>query len=218
MADATKLLFALEAPGLEARDELVAWARSSASHDAVTRAELELVDEDVQRAHTTKPLRYHGFVSLWIAADAADAADAVLRSRPAGTAWFRVRDRVAFDRSGRPDEARPWAGVKKTTPWTHVDGVDPVVWQGRYTNHGYIAAAHHATCVRYRQNVVLDGSDPAISAVSELWFTNVEDLVERFTRSPEAAHLVQIDSSGFVDATRAHPTVTTHEILRIAAA
>lgn len=218
MGDTTKLLIALEAPGLEARDELAAWARTTAGHEAVTRAELELADEVAQRAHTTKRLRYFGFASLWLVADAVDAADAVLQSRPGATAWFRVRDRVAFDRSGRPDEARPWAGIKKTTPWAHVDDVDPTVWQGRYTNHGYVAQAHHATCVRYRQNVVLDGSDPAISAVSELWFTNVEDLVERFYRSPEAAHLVHIDSSGFVDATRAHPTVTTHEILRIAAA
>ena len=212
MDEPTKLLVALESSAPDARQEFASWARTTATHDAVSRAELEIADEHAQRAHTAKPLRFFAFAALWLAPD---AVEAVLQARPAPTAWFRVRDRVAFDRSGRPDEARRWAGIKKTTPWAHVEGVEPTVWQGRYTNHGYVAAAHHATCVRYRQNVVLDGSDPAVHAVSELWFTNVEDLVERFTRSPEAAHLVHIDASGFVDAARAHPTVTTHEILRI---
>ena len=116
-----------------------------------------------------------------------------------------------------PNEARPWAGVKKTTPWASVDGVDPALWQARYTNHGVLAAVHHATAVRYRQNIVLSSDVPAIAAVSELWWTNVEDLVERFTASREAQRLVGYDTLGFVDATRAHPVVTRHETLRVAA-
>ena len=44
---------------------------------------------------------------------------------------------------------------------------------------------------------------------------NVEDLVERFYVSAEAEELVAVDTSGFVDAHRAHPTGTWHEILHI---
>jgi hypothetical protein len=38
-----------------------------------------------------------------------------------------------------------------------------------HTNHGEIAKAYHRTCVRYRQNVILEGSDDALDAVSEPW-------------------------------------------------
>jgi hypothetical protein len=206
-----KVLIALEDPAPSARDDFDAWTRRLAAIDGIDRAEVEALAEDAQRAHTQKPPRFYAFASLWLPAA---AVEEVLATAPGTTQWFRVRERLAFDRSARPDEVRPWAGVKKTTPWTPVDGVDTRIWQGRYTNHGHIAKAYHATCVRYRQNVVLDGSDPALRAVSELWWTNVEDLLERFYLSEEAERLLAVDTSGFVDAARAHPTVTTHETLR----
>jgi hypothetical protein len=209
---AEKLIVALENPSTAACYEFVAWTRAIAVTDAIDRAEVEHLDDDTQRLHTTKPARFFAFASLWLEPDAASDVVAAL---PNGVAWFRVRERLAFDRSARPDEARVWAGVKKTTPWTPVDGIDARTWQGRYTNHGYVAMAHHATCVRYRQNVVIAGSDPLIGAVSELWWTSTEDLVERFYRSEEAKQLVAIDAGGFVDARRAYPTVTRHETIRV---
>ena len=213
MDTGAKLIIALEESSTAASDDFIAWARAIAATDPIRRAEVERLNADLQRAHTKKPVRFSAFASLWLDPD---ASNDILSALPSGTVWLRVRERLAFDRSARPDEARPWAGVKKTTPWVPVDGVEELIWQGRYTNHGFIAQAHHATCVRYRQNFVLEGSDPAIGAVSELWWTNAEDLVERFYRSREAQHLVHIDTLGFVDAARAFPTVTAHETLRVA--
>lgn len=211
-----KLIVALEDGSDGAVAAFGAWARGAAGGAGVGRAELEQLAADVQAAHTRKPVRYHAFASLWVTPD---RLDEVRSAVPApGTQWFHVRERLAFDRSARPDEARPWAGVKKTTPWAPMAGVEERIWRGRYTNHGETAKAYHATAVRYRQNVVIAGSDPEIGAVSELWWTNAEDLVERFYASAEAEQLVAIDTVGFVDAARAYPTVTTHEVLHVGAA
>lgn len=205
-----KTVVALEDLAPQAVEDFVGWARAVARTGEASRVEVEWCDHPLQARHTTKPVRFSAFASLWTAPDASVIDAAALPHR---TQWFRVREQLAFDRSARPDEARAWAGCKKTTPWAPVAGVDARTWQARYTNHGLIAQAYHATCVRYRQNVVLAGSDPGIAAVSELWWTNAEDLVERFVASPEAAELLHVDTSGFVDATRAHPTVTMHETL-----
>ena len=177
-------MIALEAPDGEARHAFDAWAPKIAQEDFVERADVEHLAQDVHRAHTQKEVRFQSYASLWI-----DEAyhNSVLAAVPRSTSWFRVSERLAFDRSGRPDEVRPWAGIKKTTIWSPVAGVDPSMWQARYTNHGPIASVNHATCVRDRQNVILDGTDVALGAVSELWWT---------------------------DTTRSHPTVTTHETLR----
>ncbi len=207
-----KLLLALEDPSPAGRDDLTAWARKTARRDGVDRAEVEEIDEEAQRAHTNKQVRFYAFVSLWLPSE---VIGDVLADAPAQIQWFRLRERVAFDRSGRPDEARRWAGIKKTTPWAPVTGVERRIWQARYTNHGLIAKAYHATVVRYRQNVVLDGSDLEFGAVSELWWTNVEDLVERFYLSAEAEQLLAVDTMGFVDAHHALPTVTKQETLRV---
>ena len=212
MATFDKLVLALDDPGLGARDEFVAWTRSVATGEGVGRAEVEQLADDAQRAHTRKPPRFFAFASLWLAPD---RVDELVEAAPGSTQWFRVRERLAFDRSARADAARPWAGIKKTTPWAPMAGVDTRIWQGRYTNHGVLAGTHHATVVRYRQNVVEATSDPELRAISELWWTNTEDLVERFYASGEAEQLVGIDTIGFVDAARAYPTVTTHEVLRI---
>jgi hypothetical protein len=208
-----KLIVALSDPDPAARDAFGAWARAGAAHEQVARAELEVVDLEAHTAHTPKPVRWFAFASLW--APAGHLAQ-VRAAAPHGTDWFVARDRLAFDRSGRADEARPWAGVKKTTPWAPVAGVEQALWQARYTNHGVLTAAYHATAVRYRQNVVLDSNVPGVGGVSELWWTNAEDLVERFYDSPDARRLVGYDTVGFVDATRADPVVTRHEILRAA--
>ena len=214
MSTHEKLLFALEDPAPAARENFIAWAREVAQGSGVGRAEIEELDPDAQSAHTAKRVRFFAFASLWVSPDRVDQ----LRSgAPARAQWFQVRERLAFDRSARDDEARPWAGIKKTTPWAPVSGVDAAIWQARYTNHGEVAKAHHATCVRYRQNVVIAASVADVGAVSELWWTNTEDLVDRFYRSGEAEQLIAVDASGFVDATRAHPTVTTHETIRIGA-
>jgi hypothetical protein len=210
-----KLVLALDDPAPGARHDLAGWARATAALEGVGRAELEMVDEAAHAAHTRKPPRFHAFVSLWLTPEAQESVRVDLPDR---VQWFWVRERLAFDRSARDDEERPWAGIKKTTTWAAADGVERSTWQGRYTNHGALAAVHHATVARYRQNVVLEGSDPSVDAISELWWTNVEDLVERFYRSAEAQQLVAIDTVGFVDASRAHPTVTTHEILRLGGA
>jgi hypothetical protein len=193
-------------------DDLVAWAREVAPCDGVWQAEVEWLDAATHQAHTRKPVRFFAFASLWI--DERMVHD-VLSSRPPGSGWYRVRERWAFDRSARPYEARRWAGVKKTTFWTAVEGVPTDIWQARYTNHGEIAKAYHRTCARYRQNVIIEGSDATLDAVSELWWTNTEDLVERFYVSEEAQRLLAVDTSGFVDASLAHPTVTQHEVLRV---
>jgi len=211
----TKLLLALEDPAQVRRDEFLSWTRALAGRDGVDRVEAEWLVQDAQTAHTSKPTRFFAFASLWLDPS---LATSLIGEAPGPVRWFRLRERLAFDRSARPDEARPWAGIKKTTPWAPVDGVDTRTWQARYTNHGHIARAYHATCVRYRQNVVLDGSDPTIAAVSELWWTNVEDLVERFYLSEEARQLLSVDTAGFVDAARAHPTVTMHETIRVGTA
>ncbi len=214
MSAVQKLLFALVADAAGARVGFVDWARRAATREGVARAEVEVVAPEAHAAHSAKPIRWFAFASLWV--DATDVAD-LRASAPDHTDWFLLRDRLAFDRSARADEARPWGGIKKTTPWASVAGVDRALWQARYTNHGVLTAAYHATAVRYRQNIVLDTSAPGVDAVSELWWTNVEDLVERFYASDEARRLVGYDTVGFVDAARAYPVVTTHEVLRAGA-
>ena len=210
-----KLVLALDDPGPAARDEFEAWTRSVGVSEGVGRAEVERLADDVHRAHTARAPRFFAFASLWLVPQrVAEVIDEV----PGRVQWFRVRERLAFDRSARADAVQPWAGIKKTTPWAPARGVDARVWQGRYTNHGAVAAVHHATVARYRQNVVDEASDPELRAISELWWTNAEDLVERFYASDAAEQLVGIDAAGFVDASRAHPTVTTHEVLRIGGA
>lgn len=211
MSDVRKLLLALADGSPAARETFVAWTRATATRDDVVRAEIEVVAPDVHAAHTEKPIRWFAFASLWVEPG---SLATVRDARPEGSDWLLVRERLAFDRSARADEARPWAGVKKTTPWAPAAGVDTALWQARYSNHGIITAAHHATVVRYRQNVVVDASVTDVGAVSELWWTNVEDLVERFYASDDARRLVGYDTLGFVDARRAHPVVTTHETLR----
>ena len=140
MEEIEKLIVALEDPSSAARDDFIAWTRAIASTDTVDRAESERLDVSTQHAHTKRPVRFFAFASLWL--DAAAARD-IVSSLPDNTIWMRVRERLAFDRSARPDEARDWAGVKKTTPWAPVDGVDERTWRGRYTNHGHVAKAHH---------------------------------------------------------------------------
>jgi hypothetical protein len=211
MTTVQKLVLALNDPSADARAAFTAWAREVAASGHVARAELEVVDLDTHTVHTPKPVRWFAFASLWAPAEHLAQARA---AAPPGTDWFVVRERLAFDRSARDDEARPWAGVKKTTPWAPVAGVEQALWQARYTNHGVLTAAYHATAVRYRQNVVLDSNVPGVGGVSELWWTNVEDLVERFYASPDARRLIGYDTVGFVDAARADPVVTRHEILR----
>lgn len=211
MSEVHKLVVALDDRTDAQRDGFVAWTHEVARSPSIVRAEIETVEPVAHAAHTTKVARWSAFASLWAAPA---VIDTLVGDLPSDTTWFRVRERLAFDRSARPDDARPWAGVKKTTPWAPVAGVDAFTWQARYTNHGEVARAHHATCVRYRQNVVLASSDPEIGAISELWWTNVEDLLERFYASPDAQRLVGVDASGFVDATRAHPVVTIHATLR----
>jgi hypothetical protein len=206
-----KLLLALEDPSPAAREDFAAWTRKTATRDGVDRAEVEDIDEEAQRAHTNKKLRFYAFASLWLPSG---LTGDVVADAPEQTQWFLLRERLAFDRSARRDEARRWAGIKKTTPWGPVPEVDRRIWQIRYTNHGQIAKAYHATVVRYRQNVVLDGSAPEIGAISELWWTNVEDLVERFYASEEAEQLLAVDVAGFVGRP-AYPTVTAHETLRV---
>ncbi len=205
-----KLILALADPAPEARAAFVAWTRGAATHQDVRRAEIEVVAPEVHVAHTPKPVRWFAFASLWAPPD---GVHELRGSAPAGTDWMLVRDRLAFDRSARADQARPWAGVKKTTPWAAVAGVEPALWQARYTNHGILTAAYHATAVRYRQNIVLDSSIAGLAAVSELWWTTVEDLVERFYASDDARRLIGYDTRGFVDVQRADPVVTTHETL-----
>lgn len=207
----SKLLFALKDSSPAAQAAFVAWARDVSAGERVARAEIESLAPDAHAAHTPKVARWSAFASLWVVGDRAD----LLRSAPDTADWFLVRDRLAFDRSARPDEARPWAGVKKTTLWTPIDGVDKALWQARYTNHGVLTGAYHATAVRYQQNVVIEGTVPGIGAVSELWWTNVDDLIHRFYASPEAQQLIGFDVLGFVDASRAYPVVTTHEVLRV---
>lgn len=211
MTTVQKVIFALVDPSPDARAAFAAWTRTAATRDDVVRAELEVVEPDVHAAHTAKPIRWFAFASLW---GAPECVPELRSSAPEGVEWMLVRDRLAFDRSARLDEARPWAGVKKTTPWASVAGVPTALWQARYTNHGIITATHHATVVRYRQNIVLDSDIPDVAAVSELWWTNAEDLVERFYASDDARRLVGYDTLGFVDAARADPVVTMHEILR----
>ena len=207
-----KVLIALEQSAPSARDEFVEWARKQAIHEAIGRAEVEHLDEETNLAHSNKPLRFYAYAALWVPPE---MAHDLVGALPSDTHWFRLRDRLAFDRSARPDEERVWAGVKKTTPWVPMEGVDTALWQGRYCNHGVIAKEYHATCVRYRQNLVLEGSIPKIGAVSELWWTNPEDLVDRFYLSAEAQQLLAFDTRGFIDVNRAYPTVTIQETLRI---
>jgi hypothetical protein len=211
MSATPKLIIALEDPSPTARAGFTEWARAEARAQAIQRAEIETLAPDAHAAHTAKPPRYFGFASFW---STEKSLDGLRRRAPAPSAWFLVQERMAFDRSARPDEARPWAGIKKTTPWSPIDGVDTAIWQARYTNHGEIARAYHATCVRYRQNIVLAANVPEIGAVSELWWTDVEDLVERFYLSRDAERLLAVDTMGFVDTARAHPVVTAHETLR----
>jgi hypothetical protein len=208
-----KLILALEEHGDEAVDAFVAWAHGRGRTGALERAEVEVLDRDVHELHTGKEPRFSAFAMFWCDAD---AAAAMVDARPAGVEWAEVAERMAYDRSGRPDEARRWSGVKKTTFWAPVADVDPAVWQARYRNHGLIAHEYHRTSARYRQNVVVAASDPAFGAVSELWWTDPEDLVERFYDGPEAEWLVSVDASGFVDVTNAWPVVTRQTVLKVA--
>ena len=212
-ADA-KIVVGLTNPAVDAAADFVAWARAVSAADGVVRAELEQLDPEVQALHTAAAPRFFAFASLWCAPG---AGDAVVAAAPTTANWYRVEERLGFDRSARPDEQRPWAGVKKTTPWAAVPGVDTRIWQGRYANHGQLALTFHATTVRYRQNVVVATNDDSVDAISELWWTNTEDLVERHVAPGEARALLEIDFGGFCDAARAFPTVTRHEVLRIRA-
>jgi hypothetical protein len=192
--------------------ELCDWARRQAERDEMTRAELERVDEGVQRQHTAKPAWFQAMAVFWAPPS---SLGELVGSAPKGCLCYRLDERLAFDRSARRDEARPWSGVKKTTFWRAASGVDTATWQGRYTNHGLIAAAYHRTTVRYRQNFVASGPDIPFDAVSELWWTNEEDLIERFVDSEEGERLLSIDFHGFLDPATAYPTVSRHEILRL---
>jgi hypothetical protein len=208
----TKLVFALTDPALPATDDFAAWARAAGDGEGVLRAEIERLDAEIQGQHTSTPVRFSAFASLWCAPG---RSESLIAHAPSTANWYRVHERLAFDRSARPDQPRPWAGVKKTTPWVAVSAVDARIWQGRYANHGQLARSFHATTVRYRQNIVVDTNDDSVDAISELWWTNTEDLLERFVAPGEAAELLAVDVGGFVDSTRASPTVTRHEVLRI---
>ncbi len=208
----TKLVFALTDPAPPATEDFVAWARAAGAAGGVLRAELERLDADIQARHTSTPVRFSAFAWLWCAPG---HSESLIARAPSTANWYRVHERLAFDRSARPDQPRSWAGVKKTTPWAAVPAVDARIWQGRYANHGQLARSFHATTVRYRQNIVVDTNDDSVDAISELWWTNTEDLLERFVAPGEAAELLAVDVSGFVDASRASPTVTRHEVLRI---
>lgn len=188
------------------------WARQQAEREGIARAELERVDEAVQNRHTAKPAWFQAMAAFW--APSSCLAELVAAA-PGGCLHYQLEDHVAFDRSARRDEARVWSGVKKTTFWRAAAAVDTATWQGRYTNHGLIAAAYHRTTVRYRQNIVTGGSGMPFDGVSELWWTNEEDLIERFIDSEEGERLLSIDFHGFLDPATAQPTVTRHEILRL---
>jgi hypothetical protein len=209
-----KVILALEERSDAVVDAFLSWADGHRDTDAVVRAEVEVLDRDVHELHTGKAPRFSAFAMFWCDDD---EATRIVDGRPARVEWARVTECIAYDRSGRADEARRWSGVKKTTFWSPVAGLDAEVWQGRYRNHGLVAREHHRTSARYRQNLVVAASDPSFGAVSELWWTDPEDLVERFYDGPEAERLVSLDASGFVDVTNAWPVVTRQTVLKVPA-
>jgi hypothetical protein len=103
-----KVLFALEDGSASAIEDFSEWAHGASDSDRVDRAEFECLDEDAHRAHTRKPVRFFAFASFWTEPQ---RADDLTTTAPRRCQWFRVRERLAFDRSARPDEAEQLLAV-----------------------------------------------------------------------------------------------------------
>jgi uncharacterized protein (TIGR02118 family) len=100
----------------------------------------------------------------------------------------------------------PQAAIKSVSFVFRKEGISVEEFRHHYREHVPVAWEHHLGCSRYVQNDVaaVHGEDtPRADGFSELWYTTVDDFVERhWGYGDESVKAVRADTEEFIDFSR----------------
>jgi uncharacterized protein (TIGR02118 family) len=121
---------------------------------------------------------------------------------PAGVAAYALEEHVAWPER---DAGAPAPAIKSVSFVVRKQGISVEEFRRHYREHVEVAWEHHVGCSRYVQNDVarVHGDAPPADGFSELWYTTVEDFVERhWGRGDESVAAVRADTEEFIDFSR----------------
>jgi uncharacterized protein (TIGR02118 family) len=100
----------------------------------------------------------------------------------------------------------PRAAIKSVSFVFRKEGISVEEFRHHYREHVPVAWEHHLGCSRYVQNDVarVFGDDtPQADGFSELWYTTIDDFVERhWGYGDESVRAVRADTEEFIDFSR----------------
>jgi hypothetical protein len=121
---------------------------------------------------------------------------------PGGIAAYELEEHEGWLARG---PAAPPAAVKSVSFVFRKEGISVGDFRQHYREHVPVAWEHHLGCSRYLQNDVarVFGDAPPCDGFSELWYTTVDDFVDRHWGHGDASvRAVRADTEEFIDFSR----------------
>jgi uncharacterized protein (TIGR02118 family) len=121
---------------------------------------------------------------------------------PAGALAYELEEHEAWLER---EPGQPAAAIKSVSFVVRKEGISVEEFRHHYREHVPVAWEHHLGCSRYVQNDVaaVFGDAPPCDGFSELWYTTVDDFVNRHWGHGEASvKAVRADTEEFIDFSR----------------